>query len=716
MHRHPALTRLLVSAVTVTASFVGVSTVAADPAAAASSIIFERVAGADRLATAVASSKLTFPQGDADGVILVNGWRPADGLAAAGLAGANNAPILFTNKDDVPLLVLDEIKRLGTKKITLVGGTGVLGAKIPVDLRQAGLDVTRIAGADRYQTSAIVAAETIKVIEESGGQPRLAFATSGSDIDFTRTLPLASVAYELRAPILLGDRGNNPYITHSIEGGSIKTAVNTEAYRENLLRTVSTLGGSKPIELNLTADLGQQAVDLARWKTGFTNKPVSSIALLDSLRPSTADALSSAPLLGRSGASVFFAGLPSTQTYLKANASALTGAKWVIGGPASVSDLVVADAAQAATPPLVIAPPVAAPDTTPPAIVSAAVDGPRRVTVRMSRPVTAQGDALDASQFAYNPTGSVQGQVLNPIPGGAVIGPDDRTSITLTFASDLATRNTSTLTYADSDPATDTGDVITTSGVQLAPRVLTGVLDQQRPWITGARVVNARTVELTFSEAVVGSGGTTPSITPGLFGYATTSGGVRTPATGISVDPDESRKLRLLWGADTALVNATATDAVAYADATPSATAGDVVDLAGNQLADGAQRSVDDARFPSITRAQLISDVASDNTWSTTNDVLRLTFSEPVRSGANGSPTQQDVRDLLGVNGITYNGGFVLYERDPSNPTVLILTVRAQTMSSGLTRGASVPGGVTATVFNDDGNSTTAAAPGVVLE
>lgn len=114
----------------------------------------ERVAGSDRVATAVAVSQRFHPRG-ASRVYLVATDAPADAVVAA----AQRHPVLFARGATVPEATLDEIERLDPREIVLVGGPTRLPESVVTGLRArfAGATVQRVGGADRYETSALLA-------------------------------------------------------------------------------------------------------------------------------------------------------------------------------------------------------------------------------------------------------------------------------------------------------------------------------------------------------------------------------------------------------------------------------------------------------------------------------------------------------------------------------------------------------------------------------
>ncbi len=115
-----------------------------------------RTAGADRYATSLAASSVFTQTGGT--VILTTGSTFADSLAAGSLFGSFPGPVLLTKEGQgLPAGVATELKRLAPARVFIVGGTGSVSAQVEADVTAAGYSVTRLAGDDRYETSASVA-------------------------------------------------------------------------------------------------------------------------------------------------------------------------------------------------------------------------------------------------------------------------------------------------------------------------------------------------------------------------------------------------------------------------------------------------------------------------------------------------------------------------------------------------------------------------------
>ena len=106
-----------------------------------------RIAGADRYETSLLVAKTAYPQ--ANKVYLVSGQNWPDALSAASF---NDGPILLVPPND-PGKAQQMVATLGTPAVTIIGGPGAL----PTNYDNAFPGAKRIAGADRYETSLLVA-------------------------------------------------------------------------------------------------------------------------------------------------------------------------------------------------------------------------------------------------------------------------------------------------------------------------------------------------------------------------------------------------------------------------------------------------------------------------------------------------------------------------------------------------------------------------------
>ena len=117
-----------------------------------------RLAGDSRIETAVEVSQSAFSS--ADTVVIARADQYPDALAGAPLAHRLGAPILLTRTSELPEAVADEIARLGATAAVVLGGEAAVSTTVAEAVAAAGAaDVERIAGADRFETAARIAAE-----------------------------------------------------------------------------------------------------------------------------------------------------------------------------------------------------------------------------------------------------------------------------------------------------------------------------------------------------------------------------------------------------------------------------------------------------------------------------------------------------------------------------------------------------------------------------
>jgi putative cell wall-binding protein len=117
----------------------------------------DRIAGGDRIATAIALSQAAFPDAVTGLVVATAGDSP-DALAATPLAAALGGPVLLTPVDRLPDAVAAEITRLAPSTVAVVGGTSVVADAVLEAVRSLGVpDVVRLAGDTRYGTAAAIA-------------------------------------------------------------------------------------------------------------------------------------------------------------------------------------------------------------------------------------------------------------------------------------------------------------------------------------------------------------------------------------------------------------------------------------------------------------------------------------------------------------------------------------------------------------------------------
>jgi len=141
----------------------------------------ERVAGPNRYATARAvAARCGAEGGGSPGrVVLVRGDSFADALSVAPIGFAMHYPILLTRTDALPAETRVAIIESGAGEVLIVGGTPAVSEDVAREVAGLpGLEVRRVAGADRYETAVLVAESAVAM---GWSQPNEIGITTGTN-------------------------------------------------------------------------------------------------------------------------------------------------------------------------------------------------------------------------------------------------------------------------------------------------------------------------------------------------------------------------------------------------------------------------------------------------------------------------------------------------------------------------------------------------------
>jgi putative cell wall-binding protein len=153
-------------------------------------IVTERLAGANRYATAAAVSERYAIDGAVRDIVIVNGQNFPDALGAGPIASRFGGPLLMVTTNAIPADTVAELERLTPRTITIVGGTGVVSAAVEAQLATyvgGAENVTRIAGANRYATSRAV----VQALDTAAPINELFIATGRGFPDALAAVPAA---------------------------------------------------------------------------------------------------------------------------------------------------------------------------------------------------------------------------------------------------------------------------------------------------------------------------------------------------------------------------------------------------------------------------------------------------------------------------------------------------------------------------------------------
>lgn len=176
------------------------------------------------------NSKLNTVEGSP--VIVASGEDFPDALSISSVAAIKGYPILLTKYNNIPEQTLNQLKKIKPSKIYVIGGSAVISDITANALKSYSSDVTRIYGADRYETSLNIC-KTFKL----SNNLTIAIATG---TNFKDALAGSTVAAKNNIPILLVNK----------DVAKVKQYLDTNQYR-NLIILGDTEAVSSDIENTL---------------------------------------------------------------------------------------------------------------------------------------------------------------------------------------------------------------------------------------------------------------------------------------------------------------------------------------------------------------------------------------------------------------------------------------------------------------------------------
>jgi len=165
-----------------------------------------RIAGADRILTAVAISQAGFTTNQsAQAVVLATGSGFADSLAGGPLAAHFQGPLLLVPPSGLVDVVRAEIQRVlpTGRTVYVLGGPAAIASSVDTQLQAAGFTPVRLAGDDRFAT-AVKVAQTL-------GDPPTVFEVDGTNYpDGLSAGPAAALSH---GAVLLTSGSTSPAAT-----------------------------------------------------------------------------------------------------------------------------------------------------------------------------------------------------------------------------------------------------------------------------------------------------------------------------------------------------------------------------------------------------------------------------------------------------------------------------------------------------------------------
>lgn len=136
---------------------------------------------------------------EAEEVILISEKLATDALSATPLAYAKNAPIITTEWKKLDSEMIDYLKKLGVKKVTIVGGLNLISRTTEKQLIGMGYEVERIKGSGPFQRSRKMA----NIMGQTVDVDKAIIVSSKASV--TEALAVATYASQNNMPIILSD-------------------------------------------------------------------------------------------------------------------------------------------------------------------------------------------------------------------------------------------------------------------------------------------------------------------------------------------------------------------------------------------------------------------------------------------------------------------------------------------------------------------------------
>jgi putative cell wall-binding protein/uncharacterized protein YkwD len=287
-----------------------------------------RLAGGDAAATAAAVSRAGWTSSSEAVVVSATSWTDALASVSLGL------PMLLATRDDLPASTRDELRRLGVRRVWVVGGAQSIGRGVRDELRSGGMALNEIAGSDRYDTAARLA---------SAMSPSTTDVVVASGESWADAASIAAWAATRHTPIYLTERDALPSASSPARNATRAIVVGgasaiSDAVADSLPNPVRLFGDDR---------YGTNAT-VVQWATGNGagwSRPVVAPGA------SPIDALVAGAFAATRGSSVVLTPperMPVSAQHLFAEHAAEVQSLAAVGGPAQVADSAMSDAVAAA--------------------------------------------------------------------------------------------------------------------------------------------------------------------------------------------------------------------------------------------------------------------------------------------------------------------------------------------------------------------------------
>lgn len=283
--------------------------------------VVDRYGGADRYETAAKVCDAGWNT-NTDYAVIVSGENYPDALSAAPLAKKYDAPILLTGSEVLNPYTSSELARLNVKNVFIIGGKSVVSQSIQDALKAKGIKVTRLGGADRYETA-------LQVAKKLGKSGEVALV-NGSN--FRDGMSIASIAAMKGMPIIL--IGEN-YMPPSVKKYLGNTTKMDQIYVIGDKNTISdnVIKGLSNVKRIGTGNVYGENVSIIE---AFKNEISTGTLYIASARDFP-DSLSASALAPRTSSPVLFVGSPMDKATSDFLSTHIVNNLKILGGTGAVS-------------------------------------------------------------------------------------------------------------------------------------------------------------------------------------------------------------------------------------------------------------------------------------------------------------------------------------------------------------------------------------------
>lgn len=220
------------------------------------------------------------------------GGNYPDALAASGLAGTMNAPIILTDGNILSPQAQSQLNQLAPSRIVIAGGASAISNTVMNSLKNICPNVQRVAGETRVDTS-------LNLYREGSGWGSAAvLATAGN---FADALSISSYAYHMKAPVfLVNTDGLTARQRSALASGRFSKVIvvgGTNAVSDHVAANAQSITRAQLVRLS-GATRYETSEQIARWTV---NNGLSMNGAVYATGANFPDALAAGPLAGKSG-------------------------------------------------------------------------------------------------------------------------------------------------------------------------------------------------------------------------------------------------------------------------------------------------------------------------------------------------------------------------------------------------------------------------------